>query len=324
MVQIGTHSGSFHCDEALGCWMLKQLPRFKDAEIVRSRDPEVLKEADIVIDVGAVYDEATLRFDHHQREFDGVLGHGFNTKLSSAGLVYKHFGREVVATILGLPIDHADLETIYLRVYKNFVEAVDAIDNGIQQYEAAGAPRYVSNTSLGSRVGQLNPNWNEEQTEAILYGCFLKAVELTGGEFKDAVEWVAKVWLPAKLHVKAALAGMAEVDPSCQIMRLNTVCPWKEHLYELEKEMELEKLVLFCLFEDTREHKWRIQAVSESASSFKNRRNMPAAWCGLRDDKLSEVSGIPGCVFCHANGFIGGNHSYEGVLEMARKSLTME
>lgn len=50
MVQIGTHSGSFHCDEALGCWMLQQLDKYKDATIVRSRDPEVLKQADIVID----------------------------------------------------------------------------------------------------------------------------------------------------------------------------------------------------------------------------------------------------------------------------------
>ena len=27
---IGTHSGAFHCDEALACAMLKLLPEFKD------------------------------------------------------------------------------------------------------------------------------------------------------------------------------------------------------------------------------------------------------------------------------------------------------
>jgi hypothetical protein len=27
-VNIGTHSGTFHCDEALGCWMLKQTEQF--------------------------------------------------------------------------------------------------------------------------------------------------------------------------------------------------------------------------------------------------------------------------------------------------------
>lgn len=44
---------------------------------------------DIVVDVGAVYDEDSRRFDHHQRGFGEVFGHGFQTKLSSAGLIYK-------------------------------------------------------------------------------------------------------------------------------------------------------------------------------------------------------------------------------------------
>lgn len=39
--KIGTHSGVFHCDEALACFMLKQLPEYVDADIVRSRDQEV-------------------------------------------------------------------------------------------------------------------------------------------------------------------------------------------------------------------------------------------------------------------------------------------
>ena len=35
---IGTHDGSFHCDEALGCYLLRQTRAFLDAQIVRSRD----------------------------------------------------------------------------------------------------------------------------------------------------------------------------------------------------------------------------------------------------------------------------------------------
>lgn len=56
MVRIGTHSGTFHCDEALGCFLLKQTPEFKGADIVRSRDPKVLQDLDVVIDVGGTYD----------------------------------------------------------------------------------------------------------------------------------------------------------------------------------------------------------------------------------------------------------------------------
>lgn len=58
MVKVGTHNGTFHCDEALGCFLLQQTPEHKDSEIIRSRNPEVLKDLDIVIDVGGVYDSS--------------------------------------------------------------------------------------------------------------------------------------------------------------------------------------------------------------------------------------------------------------------------
>ena len=45
------------------------------------------------------------------------------TKLSSAGLVYKHYGKEIVAAAMGQPTDSQ-------AVYKYFMEAVDGIDNG--------------------------------------------------------------------------------------------------------------------------------------------------------------------------------------------------
>lgn len=44
---------------------------------------------DAVLDVGGVYDPSRDRYDHHQKGFGEVFGHGFSTKLSSAGLVYK-------------------------------------------------------------------------------------------------------------------------------------------------------------------------------------------------------------------------------------------
>ena len=34
-MKIGTHSGSFHCDELLACFMLTRLPQYKDADIIR-------------------------------------------------------------------------------------------------------------------------------------------------------------------------------------------------------------------------------------------------------------------------------------------------
>ena len=64
---IGTHDGTFHCDEALACSLLKMLPEYKNADIVRTRKPDKLDECDIVVDVGGVYNPGKHRYDHHQR-----------------------------------------------------------------------------------------------------------------------------------------------------------------------------------------------------------------------------------------------------------------
>ena len=39
--KVATHNGTFHCDEALGCFMIRLTDKFADAEIVRTRDQKV-------------------------------------------------------------------------------------------------------------------------------------------------------------------------------------------------------------------------------------------------------------------------------------------
>lgn len=40
--RIGTHDGTFHCDEALACFLLKRTKEFSGASITRTRDPALL------------------------------------------------------------------------------------------------------------------------------------------------------------------------------------------------------------------------------------------------------------------------------------------
>lgn len=49
-----------------------------------------------------------------------------------------------------------------------------------------------------------------------------------------------------------------------------------------------------------------------------------APWRGLRDAALVEASGITGASFVHAAGFIGGNATKEGVVEMAIAALAFK
>jgi Uncharacterised protein family (UPF0160) len=40
--RVGTHNGSFHCDEALGCFLIRLTSKFSGADVVRTRNSEVL------------------------------------------------------------------------------------------------------------------------------------------------------------------------------------------------------------------------------------------------------------------------------------------
>ncbi|RLN34180.1 uncharacterized protein C2845_PM03G00910 [Panicum miliaceum] len=225
--RVGTHNGSFHCDEALGCFLIRLTSQFAGADVVRTRDSQILDTLDAVLDVGGVYDPSRHRYDHHQKGFNEVFGHGFNTKLSSAGLGYRilpwtmlidnsHFGKEIIAKELGVNEDHEDVHRLYLAIYKSFIE-------------------------------------------------------------------------------------------------------WKLHLFELEEELKIDPLTKYVLYQDVRSQSWRVQAVSVAPDRFESRKALP--WRGMRDDELSAETGIPNCVFVHMSGFIGGNKTYEGALEMARAAL---
>ena len=140
-VKIGTHDGSFHCDEVLACVFLKLLPEYEDAEIVRTRDPEILRKCDVVVDVGGVYDHEARRYDHHQTSFSLTMGditggkiHS-DTPLSSAGLVYWHYHRGIFKSLLptdpeGKGYSNKQLQDAFEFLYRQFVREIDDIDNG--------------------------------------------------------------------------------------------------------------------------------------------------------------------------------------------------
>ncbi|EGO23671.1 hypothetical protein SERLADRAFT_370529 [Serpula lacrymans var. lacrymans S7.9] len=320
---IGTHNGTFHCDEALAVFLLRQTTAYQDAGLKRSRDPAVLGTCDIVVDVGAVYDEGKQLFDHHQRGFTEVFGHGFSTKLSSAGLIYKHFGKEIIAHKAQLALNDEKVTILWLKMYREFIEAIDAIDNGIPQYPNDIAAKYKSRTDLSSRVGWLNPAWNESVASDIVDAQFSKASQLTGEEFMGRLGYYADAWLPARSLVVAALSQRKDVDNSAKILLFEQFAPWKEHLFELESEEGIaeESQPVYVIYPDETAGNWRIQAVPVSPESFESRKALPEAWRGFRDDELSRISGVPGGIFVHASGFIGGNHTKEGAFTMAKLAL---
>lgn len=323
MVRIGTHSGSFHADETLATFFLTSLDEYKDAEVIRTRDQDLLNELDVVYDVGGEYNHEKKRYDHHQKGFNETFSEEYTTKLSSAGLIYKHYGKRIVAKIINWDINDPKTETLYQRLYKTFVECIDGNDNGIPQYDTEVKATYIDSTNASSRVSRLNPSWNGDNSEETYYKQFKKAVELMGNEFKEILFICANQWMPARDIVLNSIKKRHEVDKSGSIVVLDSFCPWKEHLFIIENELGIDKKeLLYVVYTDSGKSS-RVQAIPINPNSFTSRNPLPEKWRGLRDEKLSEVSGIQDCIFVHNTGFIGGNKTLEGAIEMAKKALEM-
>jgi uncharacterized UPF0160 family protein len=219
--------------------MLRLLPTYENSIVIRSRDPEKLLKCSIIVDVGAKYEPERNLFDHHQREFTGVLS-GYNTKLSSAGLIYKHFGKEIIKHVCQIQsekstIDDKLVDILYHRLYQGFIEHIDAIDNGIPVSDTP--PKYHISTTLSNRVGDLNPAWNQPQSNEIYSEQFKTAMELTCSEFLSRLNSLYTIWWPARSIVENCLNSRFTVHSSGKIAVLDQFCPWKDHLFELESEV---------------------------------------------------------------------------------------
>lgn len=342
-------SGHFHADEALAVYLLRLLPTYASSPLMRTRDPAQLETCHTVVDVGGVYDPAIHRYDHHQRTFSTTFPQ-HNTKLSSAGLVYMHFGRAIIAQHMSLPEDHGDVDLLFEKLYTDFVEAIDANDNGISAYDPAALAavnlqkRFKDGgVTLASIVNDMNnPDPTsppgEPQDEDSLFG---RASTLIGNVFARKLHHASTSWLPARTTVGTAYQSRTEIHPSGRILVLpQGGVPWKEHLYNFEleasggAEADPSAQVYYVLYPESAEKdaKWRVQCVSVSEGSFESRKALPEAWRGVRDQDLdglmaseAEKAGqakLPeGAVFVHASGFIGGHKTREGAMAMAVRSL---
>ena len=122
-------------------------------------------------EVGVIMDPTCRKlFDHHQKSFTETFDDHHKTKLSSAGsngtvaCSYKHFGRDIIRALCPHPLSDTELQVVYRRMYDNFVEEIDGVDNGIDPF--CGERNYSVTTGLSSRIKRLSIPWNRHQSEA--------------------------------------------------------------------------------------------------------------------------------------------------------------
>lgn len=285
---IGTHSGPFHADDVLA---VAAITVTKPARIIRSRDPQVLKAASILVDVGGVYDPEKMIFDHH---FVGSPVGPLGCRLSSAGMVWIHFGKDILKA-LGMP------QEIFQAVYQELFAPVDALDNGEANLMATSV---VKHATFSGTISNFNPNWDEEQD---FDGAFEEAVDFARTVLKRVIKNAS-----SEFSARSLVLDACKGDP--QIAVLDQYLPW---LDVVVSETKTTKYVVF-----PSNGTWMVQCVPPEAGSFAQRLPLPENWAGLRGEVFQQITGVPGSVFCHPGRFICGADSKEGALRLAKLALS--
>ncbi|MBO6940359.1 MAG: MYG1 family protein [Deltaproteobacteria bacterium] len=272
---LGTHSGSFHADDVLAAALIRAFLD-PDAEVVRSRDPEVLAKADIVFDVGHVFDPETGRFDHHQREYEG--------ERSSAGMVLDH-----------LEAKGAVAPELAARYREELVDYVDAVDIGARQPEH-GVPCFSMIVGvLNERAGDDFDRWYERAVSLAL----------------DVVEGIRAGFERAEADAEAVRKAMATAESEGRrALQLDRYLKWKPAYFAAGGAEHPTDLVLFPGRGD-----WRLVTIPIAEGSREDKVKLPETWAGLEGEALVEASGISGARFCHRNRFIAAFDSESAALE---------
>lgn len=297
MTKMAVHSGVFHADEVFGVAMMKDV--IEDLEVVRTRDEAIIQSCEIVADVGGG------KYDHHQADKklreDGIPYCAF-------GLLWQDFGRSYVQKNFPELTDEGQIGEVADKIAKDFITQIDASDNGVDvnTYE-------VPVTTISHVISSFMPfGGTADEVEAGFEEAVAFARKFFFKTVRKAVEFYGNY-----NYVKEQVA-LQDVAKTRYLVLEKTV-GWKDPVLKLDADGE----VLFVVFEDL-SGSWRVQAVPKEAKSFESRKNLPKHWGGERDEALSELTGVAGCIFCHPALFICGNQSKAGALALAAQAVAYE
>lgn len=315
---IATHDGSFHADETIACAILTYL--YENSQIIRSRDPNILEKADIIIDVSGKNDEK--HFDHHSKEFNLCRDNGI--AYATAGLMWKKFGLEFLNKInkqFKLEIKNQEIiQKAFDFIDKNIMIYIDLNDNG-QLNEYLNTTFSPQNSEEKKLFDDLNLFY--QQVPSIPYIVATQNINAGNNEdqykaFISTVKLLKQILIGACNHclnTQRDIVKVLECYKGGNILILHEKLPWSQAVLE---NMNLFKDCLIAIYPD-RKRGWRIQSLPYSkAEIFKNKCSAPIEWRGLDNEALDKKTGLKNTIFVHRSGFTGGAITFEDALEMAK------
>ena len=291
---------------------------------MRTRNDEILKLCDMVVDVGSIINPKQFRFDHHMKEFKEVFDEKDEDlnkiKLSSAGLVWKYLGKEILINVLkSLNLyeqNKTHIDEIFRFIYLDFIMGVDGLDNGVTQYDKDIKPKYKLPGHFTDRITRLNPEWNIENVD--VNERFKKGWDIAEEEFFYYIKNYANSYFIAYDIVLNAVNEALKENRVYFI--LEKYCPWKKIIYEIEKKLGVENKFLYCVH-PSNNNRWCSTAVNLNENCMELRKPFPIEWRAKSDEELQKVTGIKDAIFVHVSGFVSFFHYKKSAIKATEISI---
>lgn len=292
-ISIATHSGFYHADELFAVATLKIIfeRKNKEVEIIRTRDRETAFSCDYCVDVGREYNLSKNRFDHHQ--VDESLIRGNNIPYAAFGLIWKHFGPQLVSS-----------KDIFDTIEKKLVQPIDAMDNAVtlstKNFEG------VNEYNIASAIYALSQYHGVDKLNESFFNCLAICEQILVGEINQAEE---------KQKSRQIVLETIKSQSGKSILILDKYHSWKDIVLDYPN-------IKFVVYPDVNTSNWYLQPAKNSKEDFGDYRiNFPKSWLGKEHQDLSELCGINEAIFCHKSGYLAVAKTKEAALEMANKAL---
>ncbi len=288
-MKIVTHNDRFHADDVCAMATLRIVFGDNITEVIRTRDLKIIETADIVFDVGHIYDPEKNRFDHHQTEGAGVRENGI--PYASFGLVWKKFGKEICGS-----------QEVVDLIDKKIVQMIDASDNGhlLYTYTKSDVREYVIDTICHS----FGSTWKEEDNYDEV---FFEVVDMMEKILRREIK-IAQDKIEAIPYIEKTYRDSENKN----IIIFDEYYPWGDTLKKYED-------IYFVVSPTKGKTQWRISCIQDV--QLQNKKSLPQSWAGLRDLELEKVTGVVGAQFCHRNLFMAAASSKESAIKLAKIAL---
>ena len=309
-MRISVHSGKIHTDECAGVSLLSSYFANKgiSVAVLRTRNPDKFLETDLLLDVGSEYDHERLRYDHHQPNFSEKWKENSPTNLSAAGLIWRHYGKEIVEMYLSNNAEQYDYAFNYTEttiselmdtIYEKLIMEIDANDNGVVLNG--------SNLNICEIVDAVNAsevNDDEAQNQN-----FNRAVALIGNIFDIKFREIISNYFNYQKDLDV-VRDLVIRNMGSEYLVLEQNIPT---IFKCLNEVDVQERIRFCIFSGKNEYSIKTRR--------RNKKFLPL--CPILSEEVlrDKMKNVDDIIFIHKASFLAKVRSLDAAKEIVDLSL---